>query len=69
MHLIMKTQFDNLRLNDDHEYSTNNRGGKKVVKIFKDGALIAKKIAIKKSVQYFGITDVEQFLTANNTEA
>ncbi|MFT5704840.1 MAG: hypothetical protein ACI8SK_000793 [Shewanella sp.] len=62
MHLIMKTQFDNLRLNDDHEYSTNDRGGKKVVKIFKDGDLIAKKIAIKKSVQYFGITGVEEFL-------
>ena len=64
MHLIMKTQFDNLRLNDDHEYSTNDRGGKKVVKIFKDGHLIAKKIAIRHSVQYFGITGIEAFLSA-----
>lgn len=63
MHLIMKTQFDNLRLNDDHEYSTNDRGGKKVVKIFKDGGLIAKRITIKCSVQYFGVTGVEEFLT------
>jgi len=63
MHLIMKTQFDNLRLNDDHEYSTNDRGGKKVIKIFKDGSLIAKKISIKNSVQYFGIVGVEDLLT------
>lgn len=67
MHLIMKTQFDNLRLNDDHEYSTNDRGGKKVVKIYKDGGLIAKKITIKRSVQYFGISGVEEFLTSTES--
>ena len=63
MHLIMKSQFDDLRLNDDHEYSADDKGGKKVVKIFKDGELIAKKISVKRSVQYFGITGVESLLT------
>lgn len=43
MHLIMKSQFDELRLNDEYEYSTNDRGGKKVIKIYKDGELIAKR--------------------------
>ncbi|ACJ31212.1 Conserved hypothetical protein [Shewanella piezotolerans WP3] len=62
MHLIMRTQFDELRLNDEYEYSTNDRGGKKVVKIYKDGELIAKKISIKNSVQYFGVTGVEELL-------
>ena len=62
MHLIMRTQFDELRLNDEYEYSTNDRGGKKVVKIYKDGELIAKKVSIKNSVQYFGVTGVEELL-------
>lgn len=64
MHLIMRTQFDELRLNDEYEYSTNDRGGKKVVKIYKDGELIAKKVSIKNSVQYFGVTGVEELLEA-----
>ncbi|AQS39281.1 hypothetical protein Sps_04175 [Shewanella psychrophila] len=63
MHLIMKSQFDDLRLNDDHEYSADDKGGKKVVKIFKDGQLIAKKIVVKRSVQYFGVTGVEELFT------
>ncbi|MFT5788469.1 MAG: hypothetical protein ACI8SJ_000572 [Shewanella sp.] len=62
MHLIMKSQFDELRLNDEYEYSTNDRGGKKVIKIYKDGELIAKKITIKRSVQYFGVAGVEALL-------
>ncbi|QFU21873.1 hypothetical protein FM038_006700 [Shewanella eurypsychrophilus] len=63
MHLIMKSQFDELRLNDDFEYNADDKGGKKVVKIFKDGELIAKKVVIKHSVQYFGITGIEALLT------
>ena len=62
MHLIMKSQFDELRLNDDFEYNADDKGGKKVVKIFKDGELIAKKVVIKNSVQYFGITGIEALL-------
>ncbi len=62
MHLIMKSQFDDLRLNDDHEYSTNDRGGKRVIKIYKNGELIAKKVTVKRSVRYFGITGVEALL-------
>lgn len=63
MHLIMKSQFDELRLNDDYEYSSDDKGGKKVVKIFKDGELIAKKIMVKRSIQYFGVTGIEELLT------
>ncbi|WP_076407997.1 hypothetical protein [Shewanella sp. UCD-KL12] len=63
MHLIMKSQFDELRLNDDYEYSSDDKGGKKVVKIFKDGDLIAKKIMVKRSIQYFGVTGIEELLT------
>ncbi|WP_299797358.1 hypothetical protein [uncultured Shewanella sp.] len=66
MHLIMKSQFDDLRLNDAHEYSADDKGGKRVVKIYKDGALIAKKITVKRSVQYFGVTGVEALLTEHN---
>lgn len=58
----MKSQFDELRLNDDFEYNADDKGGKKVVKIFKDGELIAKKVVIKNSVQYFGITGIEALL-------
>lgn len=63
MHLIMKSQFDELRLNDDFEYNADDKGGKKVIKIFKNGELIAKKIMVKRSVQYFGITGIEALLT------
>nr|WP_281556277.1 hypothetical protein [Thalassomonas sp. RHCl1] len=64
MKLIMKTEFDNLRLNDDHGYETDSNGDKQVVKIYCGEQLIAKKIKHKKSLRYFAIDGYEKFLTA-----
>jgi len=61
--LIMKTEFDNLRLNDDHGYETDSNGDKQVVKIYCGEQLIAKKIKQKKSLRYFAIDGYEKFLT------
>lgn len=63
MKLIMKTEFDNLRLNDDHGYETDSNGDKQVVKIYCGEQLIAKKIKQKKSLRYFAIDGYEKFLT------
>ena len=52
MKLIMKTEFDNLRLNDKHEYENDSNGDKQTVKIYCDDKLIAKKLQIKKSIRY-----------------
>ncbi|WDE04246.1 hypothetical protein SG34_023345 [Thalassomonas viridans] len=65
MKLIMKTEFDNLRLNDDHGYETDSNGDKQVVKIYCGEQLIAKKIKQKKSLRYFGIDGYEKFLTSD----
>ena len=43
MKLIMKTEFDNLRLNSKHDYETDSNGDKQVVKIYCGPLLIAKK--------------------------
>ena len=59
----MKTEFDNLRLNDNHSYQTDNNGDKQVVKIYYQEQLIAKKIKLKKSLRYFAIDGYEKFLT------
>jgi len=61
--LIMKTEFDNLRLNDDHSYDTDTNTDKKVVKIYCREQLIAKMIKHKKSIRYFGIDNYQHFLT------
>lgn len=63
MQLIMKTEFDNLRLNDRHCYNTDSNGDKHVVKIYYDEQLIAKKLTQKKSVRYFGVSDYKKYLT------
>lgn len=63
MKLIMKTEFDNLRMNDDHSYDTDTNGDKQIVKIYCGELLIAKKITVKRSVRYFGIKDYQQYLT------
>lgn len=62
MKLIMKTEFDNLRLNPDHSYDVNSNGDKQVVKIYRNDQLIAKKTKIKKSIRYFAIKNYQQFL-------
>ncbi len=50
----MKSEFDNLRLNNNHEFEADSNGNKQVVKIYCKGELIAKKVKIKKSIRYFG---------------
>lgn len=63
MKLIMKTDFDNLRLNDNHTFETDSNGDKQVVKIYCDGLLIAKKVKLKKSIRFFGINGYQVYLT------
>lgn len=59
----MKTEFDNLRLNDNHSYESDSNGDKQVIKIFCNNELIAKKVTIKKSIRYFGAQNYKQFIT------
>jgi len=66
MKLIMKTEFDNLRLNPRHQYETDVNGDKQIVKIYSDELLIAKKVKVKKSIRYFGIKTYQQYLTNEN---
>lgn len=68
MKLIMRSEFDNLRINDNHFYETDNCSGKQVVKIFNnDGILISKmikrKTANKTKTSYYGIKGFEKYLT------
>ena len=62
MKLIMKTEFDNIKDNDNHSYDTDSNGDKQVVRIYCDELLIAKKLTQKKSVRYFGINGYQKFL-------
>ena len=59
----MKTEFDNLRLNDNHDYETDSNGDKQIVKIYCGELLIAKKIKQHKAIRFFGVSDYEQYLT------
>ncbi|MFQ3266715.1 MAG: hypothetical protein ACI9VO_001786 [Colwellia sp.] len=59
----MKTEFDNLRINSDHNYDTDSNGEKQVVKVYCGELLIAKKIKLKKSIRYFGVATYQQYLT------
>lgn len=63
MKLIMKSEFDNLRLNIAHQVKSDANGNKQVVKIYCEDELIAKKLTVKKSVRYFGIATYSKFLT------
>ncbi|OKY27989.1 hypothetical protein BI291_06455 [Thalassotalea sp. PP2-459] len=63
MKLIMKTEFDNLRLNTQHQYDTDSNGDKQVVKIYCGDLLIAKQVKVKKSIRYFGVKNYRDFLT------
>ncbi len=67
MKLIMKTEFDNLRLNNNHDYETDSNGDKQVVKVYCGEFLIAKKIKQKKSIRFFGVSGYEQYLTSEDT--
>ena len=62
MKLIMRSEFDSLRLDDRNEYEVDKNGDTQVVKIYRDGKLIAKKKTQKKSVRYFGVSGYEQYL-------
>ena len=66
MQLIMKTEFDNLRLNSNHQYDSDTNGDKQVVKIYCDDKLIAKKLKQKKSIRYFGIKEYANYLSQEN---
>jgi hypothetical protein len=59
----MKTEFDNLRINSDHNDDTDSNGEKQVVKVYCGELLIAKKIKFQKSVRYFGVATYQQYLT------
>jgi len=63
MKLIMRTEFDNLRLNPLHSIESDVNGDKKMVKIFRNEQLISKRIILKKSVRYFAIKGYLQYLT------
>ena len=63
MKLIMKTEFDNLRLNPIHTYDADKNGDKEVIKIYRADELIAKKVMQKKSIRYFGIKTYQHYLT------
>ena len=63
MKLIMRSEFDNLRLNDNHSYDVDTNTDKQVVKIYCGDTLIAKKITQKKSVRYFGVKQYKDYLT------
>jgi|GEM_PF-615323 len=69
MKLIMKTEFDNLRLNNRYSFETDSNGDKQVVKIYCGELLIAKKVKLKKSIRYFGIKGYQQYLTEEENEA
>ena len=62
MKLIMKTEFDNLRLNPHHDYETDSNGDKQVVKVYCGDLLIAKKLKQHKSIRFFGISTYQQYL-------
>ncbi|WP_085299133.1 hypothetical protein [Cognaticolwellia mytili] len=63
MKLIMRSEFDNLRKNPLHSYESDVNGEKQVIKIFRDGELIAKKITLKKSTRYFGAHGYQEYFT------
>ncbi|NMP31222.1 hypothetical protein HII17_06585 [Thalassotalea sp. M1531] len=63
MKLIMRSEFDNLRLNEQYSYETDSNGDKQIVKIYCDDILIAKRVKHKKSIRYFGVADYERYMT------
>jgi hypothetical protein len=60
----MQSEFDNLQVNDNHEYDIDSCANKQVIKIYCNGLLIAKKITQNKSVRYFGAKGYKAFLTS-----
>ncbi|WP_284296514.1 hypothetical protein [Thalassotalea loyana] len=60
----MRSEFDDLRENPNHQYDVDKNGDKQVVKIYCNDLLIAKKVTHKKSIRYFGIKQYKDFLTS-----
>ncbi|WP_448214230.1 hypothetical protein [Colwellia sp. MEBiC06753] len=58
----MRSEFDNLRLNDNHSYEADSNGEKQVIKIYHHDTLIAKCVKHKKSIRYFGVSGYQQYL-------
>lgn len=58
----MRTEFDNLRKNPLHGFQSDVNGEKKIVKIYRNEHLIAKKVTLKKSIRYFAVNGYQQFL-------
>lgn len=63
----MKTEFENLQQNSAHSFEMDTNTNKQVLKIYRDDALIAKKIKIKKSIRYFGVQGYKAFLSPSWT--
>ena len=63
MKLIMKTELDHLRENDNHCFDSDSNGDKQVLRIYCGERLIAKKITLKKSIRFFGINGYQNYLT------
>jgi hypothetical protein len=66
MKLIMRSEFDNLRLNDEHGYQTDCNGDKQITRLYHNDILIAKKIHCKRKVRYFGIEGYAAYLRAES---
>ena len=66
MKLITRSEFDAIRLDERNEYDADKSGDTQVVRLYRDGNLIAKKKTHKKSVRYFGVAGYEQYLPDNN---
>lgn len=59
----MKSVFDQLLADPAHTTEFEKHHNKQVLKIFREGKLIAKKRTLKKQVQYFGVTGCETLCT------
>jgi hypothetical protein len=59
----MKSEFEDLRVNDNHFYDTDKSGDKDVLKIYgPNEELIAKRVILKKSTRYFGCKNYKDYL-------
>ncbi|MCH2057445.1 MAG: hypothetical protein MK214_12725 [Thalassotalea sp.] len=67
MKLIMRSEFDNIRLNDDHGLEADSNGDKQIVKIYCGDTLIAKRVKHKKSIRYFGVSDYQKYLSEESS--
>lgn len=66
MKLIIKSEFDNLKDNNEHGYDVDRNGYKEILKIYKGEELIAKRIFLKNkkknAKRYFGCKNYKIYL-------